>query len=359
MFCLALLSPLATLQWCPQNTPPTHTYIHEPKRAEQEEEEDDHFGCGRPQLSVNKQAHPAPPLTCPARRPGLQINTSHIWKQARPHRPWLPPLSLEEGSPPTPSRGSVKEHKPPPPPRSLPHLSPAHFPGTLWTPGSLVCITQGRTDSFPGPPGCMSAPDLTPRSGPPASRSRALLGGSGLRADRRRTRKAHRWSVKVPPAAGLEVRSQEEPRGAHRETQTSEPLDPGPTLFLHPCPPPLLLSRSQLTGKNTELVRLLGNFSILILFPRSTRPRASLFPKCAHSKTISSASPPSQFFPAAHQDGRDWVSTHERFSQGSRKSTAPSSPAWHTGEGACWGCPLVTQQFLENAKSEAGYSQIC
>lgn len=112
----------------------------------------------------------------------------------------------------------MKEHKPPPPPRrSLPHLSPAHFPGTLWTPGSLVCITQSRMDGFPGPPGCMSTPDLTPRSTPPASRSRALLGGSGLRADRPRTRKAHRWSVKVPPAAGLEVRGQE-PRGAHRET---------------------------------------------------------------------------------------------------------------------------------------------
>lgn len=126
-------------------------------------------------------------------------------------------------------------------------------------------------------------------------------------------------------------------------------------------PPPLPSTPvlSQLMGKNTELVRLLGNFSILILFPRSTRPRASLFPKRSHSKTISSTSPPSQFFPDAHQDGRDWVSTHERFSQVPRKSTAPSSPTWHTGEGARWGCPLVTQQFLENAKSEAGYAPIC
>lgn len=35
-----------------------------------------------------------------------------------------------------------------------------------------------------------------------------------------------------------------------------------------------------------------------------------------------------------------------------------SSPAWHTGEGACWGYPLVTRQFLKNAKSELGCLQV-
>lgn len=55
------LSLLAVLQRCLPNTHvSTPTSIHVVKRAEQEEEEDDHSGCSRSQLSVNKQAQPAP-----------------------------------------------------------------------------------------------------------------------------------------------------------------------------------------------------------------------------------------------------------------------------------------------------------
>lgn len=42
------------------------------------------------------------------------------------------------------------------------------------------------------------------------------------------------------------------------------------------------------------------------------------------------------------------------FLPGPQEINSPQQPTWHTGEGAHWGCPLVTQQFLENAKSEAG-----
>lgn len=72
-------------------------------------------------------------------------------------------------------------------------------------------------------------PSLHPRRAGPPLHPR-------LTAGRLRERKAHGWSASVPPAAGLELRQQEEPRGAERATQMSGSLGQGPAVSLHPCP---------------------------------------------------------------------------------------------------------------------------
>lgn len=117
--------------------------------------------------------------------------------------------------------------------------------------------------------------------------------------------------MKEPPAAGLQVRSQEEPRGAHRETQTSEPLKLGPTCS--PTPPlPLLLSLTA-HGKNPEPARHPAKLSNLTLcFGLLDLESVSLLPKGSQAKPFlqlllqatsnrigESGSPPRHIFPGA------------------------------------------------------------
>lgn len=160
------------LQRCPPNTHP-HIYPCTKKSCA--------GGKGRwpswvfqvTALHVKQQAQPFPPLTSPAHRPHLQLNTSQVWKQAHSHPPWLPLLSVEEGpTPPTPPK-VVSEGAGAPTPIPKLSLSPAPFPRTLRAPSSLICTIQDRRDRSPGLPGGMSAPGLTPHPTPPASRSRA------------------------------------------------------------------------------------------------------------------------------------------------------------------------------------------
>ena len=89
------LSPLAVIQQCLPNTHvSTPISTHVAKRAEQEEEETTMRGVPDPSSPLISRHNLPPLLTSPAHRPGLQINTSHIWKQAHRHSPWFLLLPL-------------------------------------------------------------------------------------------------------------------------------------------------------------------------------------------------------------------------------------------------------------------------
>lgn len=155
--------------------------------------------------------------------------------------------------------------------------------------------------------------------------------------------------MKEPPVAGLEVRSQEETGGPTGKRRRVSHRTWGPLCSHTPLPTPASLT--QLTGRTQSPLDTQPSFPVLLYFGLLDL-ESVFFPRVPKQNHFSSFS--SHFFPDNHQDQGEWISTQAHFPRGSRKPAPPSSPTRHTGEGVCWGCPLVTRQFLKMPSQKWG-----